>query len=75
MQLNYKMQQITNNTLQRYKIRKLSLGFWGGGETAYRICIHLFKTKPNLYQQLKENLLQDAIKNATHNNYMSSQKL
>lgn len=67
------MQQITNNTFQIHKIQNLPVSFRSGVEIAYRICVHLFKTEPNFYQQLKKNLLQDAIKNATHNMY--SQKL
>lgn len=69
------MQQTAKNTFQTYKLWKLPLSFWSGGESAYRICVHLFRTEPSFYQQLKKNLLQDAINNATQNNYLSSQKL
>lgn len=61
------MQQTTRNTFLTHQLLKLSLSFWSEGETAHRICVHLFWTEPSFYHQLKKNLLQDAINNATHN--------
>lgn len=62
------MQQTRKITFQTYQLWKLSLSFWSEGETAYSICVHLFRTEPSFHQQLKKNLFQDTINNATRNN-------
>lgn len=50
----------------------LSLSFWSRRETARRTSAHLPQTEPHLYQQLQKNLLQGAIKKATHKNCVRS---
>lgn len=46
-----------------------------GKKHLQNLCSFIQNSEPNLYQQLNKNLLQDATKNATHNNYTSSQEL
>lgn len=69
---NYKLQNAIKLLNAADNKRYLSLSFWSGGETAHRTCAHLLQTEPWLYQQLKKNLLQGALKKATHKNYVQS---